>query len=384
MTTANHHQAHPADPMARKKIIKAERTKKLEKEMLTCTLCGFCKSVCPYFEDNQWDPSSARGKVILAYGLSRGEIPADASVVERLYQCTTCKDCERRCPSNIRVVEIIEATRADLVEAGCALPAHKRIVKNIRETKNPYGETREIDLGAQVEPSEIGYFVGCTARYRMPEVAKHTISILRKMGVDFTLVDEVCCGSTLKRTGQDEKLIKELMKANVEAVKRLGVKKLIFTCAGCLKMFREEYPKHVEVGFETEHLVEFLAKKDLKLKPLKRRITYHDPCHIGRHLKIYDAPRKVIRMIPEATFVEMRENKESARCCGGGGGVRSADPPAAQRIASRRVRSASEVADLLLTSCPFCVTNLRYGNEAINVDIEIRDIAEVVDDLIIT
>ncbi|MDQ1371729.1 MAG: hypothetical protein QG582_644 [Candidatus Thermoplasmatota archaeon] len=370
--------------MARKKIIKAERTKKLEKEMLTCTLCGFCKSVCPYFEDNQWDPSVARGKVILAYGLSRGEIPADDSVVERLAQCTTCKDCERRCPSNIQVVEIVEAARADLAEAGRSHPAHKRIAKNIKKTKNPYGEVGKVDLGADIKQAEVGYFVGCTARYRMPEVAKHTISILRKLGVDFTLVDEVCCGSTLKRTGQDERLGEQLMKTNVEAVKRLGIKKLLFTCAGCLKMFREEYPKHVKVDFETEHLVEFLAKKDLRLRPLKRNVTYHDPCHIGRHLKIYDAPRKLIKMIPEAAFVEMKENKDLARCCGGGGGVRSADPAAAQRIASRRVKSASEVADLLVTSCPFCVTNLRYGNELVKADVEVRDIAEVVDDLLIT
>ena len=370
--------------MARKKIIKAERTKKLEKEMLTCTLCGFCKSVCPYFEDNQWDPSVARGKVILAYGLSRGEIPADDSVVERLAQCTTCKDCERRCPSNIQVVEIVEAARADLAEAGRSHPAHKRIAKNIKKTKNPYGEVGKVDLGADIKQAEIGYFVGCTARYRMPEVAKHTISILRKLGVDFTLVDEVCCGSTLKRTGQDERLGEQLMKANVEAVKRLGIKKLLFTCAGCLKMFREEYPKHMKVDFETEHLVEFLAKKDLRLRPLKRKVTYHDPCHIGRHMKIYDAPRKLIKMIPEATFVEMKENKDLARCCGGGGGVRSADPAAAQRIASRRVKSASEVADLLVTSCPFCVTNLRYGNELVKADVEVRDIAEVVDDLLTT
>jgi Fe-S oxidoreductase len=368
--------------MARRKIIKAERTKKLEKEMLTCTLCGFCKSVCPYFEDNQWDPSVARGKVILAYGLSRGEIPADESVVERLYQCTTCKDCERRCPSNIQVVDIVEAARADLVEAKRGLPAHKKIVDNIKKTKNPYGETRTVDLGAEVKRADIGYFVGCTARYRMPEVAKHTISILRKLNVDFTLVDEVCCGSTLKRTGQDEKLIKKLMQANVDAVRKLGVKKLIFGCAGCLKMFREEYPKHVELGFETEHLVEFLSKQDLKLQPLKKRITYHDPCHIGRHMKIYDAPRAVLKMIPEATYVDMKESKESARCCGGGGGVRSADPAAAQRIASRRVMAASEVADLLVSACPFCVTNLRFGNDIVKIDIEIRDIAEVIDSLL--
>ncbi len=369
--------------MARKKRIKAERSRKLEKEMLTCTFCGFCKSVCPYFEDNQWDPSVARGKVILAYGLSRGEIPADESVIQRLSQCTTCKDCERRCPSNIRVVEIVEAARGDLAEAGCTLPAYEKIAENIRKTKNPYGETRTVDLGAPVKKAEVGYFVGCTARYSQPEIAQHTISILRKLGVDFTLVDEVCCGSTLQRTGQSEEMVVELMKANVEAVKRLGVKKLIFTCAGCLRMFKEQYPKHVKVDFETEHLVQFLAEQDLKLKPLKKRITYHDPCHIGRHLKIYDEPRKVIGMIPDATFVELKENRDSARCCGGGGGVRAADPKAAQRIASRRVRSASDIADLLVTACPFCVTNLRFGNELVKVDIEIKDIAELVDDLLL-
>jgi len=369
--------------MPRKKYIKANRTKELEKEMLTCTYCGFCKSVCPYFEDNQWDPSAARGKVILAYGLERGEIPADESVVQRLAQCTTCKDCERRCPSNIKVVEIVEAARADLAEAGCNLPAYKRIADNIKKTKNPYGETSKVDFGVPIKAADIGYFVGCTARYRQPEIARHTISILKKLGVDFTLVDEVCCGSTLQRTGQADKLIKNLMKANVEAVKSLGIKTLIFTCAGCLKMFREQYPKHLKLDFEALHLVEFLAKRELRLKPLKKRITYHDPCHIGRYLKIYEEPRKILKMIPEATFVELNENKDTARCCGGGGGVRAADSAAAQRIASRRVRSASEVADLLVTACPFCVSNLKLGNDIVKLDIEIKDIAEVVDDLLV-
>jgi len=370
--------------MARRKYIKAERAKKLEKEMLTCTFCGFCKSVCPYFEDNQWDPSVARGKVILAYGLARREIPADESVVQRLYQCTTCKDCERRCPSNIKVVDIVESARADLVEAGCVLPAHKKIIDNIKATKNPYGETGKVDLGIPIKKAEIGYFVGCTARYRLPEIARHTISILHKLNVDFTLVEEVCCGSTLQRIGAKEKDIVRLMKANVAAVKKQGVKKLLFTCSGCLRMFKEQYPKHVEMGFEAEHLVQFLAKQNLKLKPFPKRVVYHDPCHLGRHLKIYDEPRKVLQMIPEIKLVEFAETKETARCCGGGGGVRAADPDAAQRIASRRVESASDIADLIVSACPFCVSNLRLGKDLIKVDVEIRDIAELVDDLLVT
>ncbi|MDD1652666.1 MAG: (Fe-S)-binding protein [Methanomicrobiales archaeon] len=370
--------------MARRKYIKAERAKKLEKEMLTCTFCGFCKSVCPYFEDNQWDPSVARGKVILAYGLAEREIPADESVVQRLSQCTTCKDCERRCPSNIKVVDIVEAARADLVEAGCILPAHKKIIDNIKATKNPYGETSIVDLGVPVKKAEIGYFVGCTGRYRLQEIPRHAISILKKLNIDFTPVEEVCCGSTLQRIGAREKEVVKLMKANVDNIKRLGVKKVLFTCAGCLRMFKEEYPKHVKVDFEVEHLAQFLSKQNLKLKPFPKRIAYHDPCHLGRHLKIYDEPRKVLAMIPDAKIVEFTETKETARCCGGGGGVRASDPGAAQRIASRRVKSASDIADLLVTACPFCVTNLRYGNELVKVNIEIKDIAELVDDLLVT
>ncbi len=370
--------------MARRKYIKAEHSKKLEKEMLTCTFCGFCKSVCPYFEDNEWDPSVARGKVILAYGLARREIPADESVVQRLAQCTTCKDCERRCPSNIKVVDIVESARADLVAAGCVLPAHQRIIENVKNTKNPYGETQPVDLGVPIREAEIGYFVGCTARYRQKEIATHAISLLRKLEVDFTLIDEVCCGSTLQRVGAKERDFVRLMKANVNAAKKLKVKKLLFTCAGCLRMFKEQYPKYLEVPFEVEHLVQFLAKQNLKLRSFPKRIAYHDPCHMGRHLKIYDEPRKVISMIPEATLVEFAETKETARCCGGGGGVRAAEPQAAQRIASRRVKAASEIADLLVSACPFCVSNLRLGNELIKVDIEIKDIAEVVDDLLVT
>jgi Fe-S oxidoreductase len=354
--------------------MKAERARKLEKEMLTCTFCGFCKSVCPYFEDNQWDPSVARGKVILAYGLVRGEIEPDESVVQRMYQCTTCKDCERRCPSNIRVIDIVKATRGDLVEAGYILPAHKKIVDNVHSTKNPYGEKGKASFDAPVKQSEIGYFIGCTARYRNPEIARHTISILTKLKVDFTLVDEVCCGSTLHRIGHQEDEIVELMKANVEAVKRLGIKKL---------MFREEYGKYVDFDFELQHMVQFLADRELKLKPLRKRITYHDPCHIGRHLKVYDEPREILKKIPEATYVEMKESRDSSRCCGGGGGVRAADPPAAKRIASRRTRAASEIADVLVTSCPFCVSTLRLGGEDLEVDIEIKDITELIDDLLI-
>ncbi|UCE80896.1 MAG: (Fe-S)-binding protein [Methanobacteriota archaeon] len=364
--------------------MKMDRARELEKEMLTCTFCGFCKSVCPYFEDNQWDPSVARGKVILAYGLARNEIEPDDSVVKRMYQCTTCKDCERRCPSNIRVIDIVQATRADLVKAGHVIPAHAKIVENIENTGNPYGETKDVDFGVHPKEANVGYFIGCTARYRNTSIAQHSISILKKLRIDFTLIDEVCCGSTLHRIGQPQNDFVRLMKENVKAAQDRGVKKLLFTCAGCLHTFKEEYAKHLDCSFEVEHMVQFLARQNLKLRPLPRKITYHDPCHIGRHMKIYEEPRALLKKIPEAEFVEMRQSQESSRCCGGGGGVRSADPDASRRMASKRLDSASEVADVLVTSCPFCVNTLEFGNETVEADIEILDITELIDGLLVT
>ena len=115
--------------------IDAKNLRKVKKELMTCTYCGFCKSVCPTFQMVGWDPSVARGRMILAYGLLQKEIPADPSVMEYLYQCTTCKDCERRCPSKISVVDVVESARRDLVAAGHILPRHRAIVEKVRKDR---------------------------------------------------------------------------------------------------------------------------------------------------------------------------------------------------------------------------------------------------------
>ena len=351
--------------------------------MMTCTYCGFCKSVCPTYEGIGWDPSVARGRIILAYGLMQGDIPADESVVEYLYQCTTCKDCERRCPSSIEVVDVVERARRDIVASGGMLPRHKQVVDSIRRHGNPYNEARQVDevTGLKRRRAEVGYFVGCTAAYRNPDIARATASILRKLDEDFTVVDQMCCGSVLERIGVDQGEVEEVMEKNVRAAQDLGVDEVVFSCAGCYRMFKEEYPKHVDVPFKVKHISEFLAEKDLNLRPLKKTITYHDPCHLGRHSGVYEAPRKLLARIPEADLQEMPRSRESARCCGGGGGVRSAYPELAEKIAARRVDEAA-FADLLVTTCPFCVNNLKVGREKAGCAVEVKDLVEVLEPLI--
>ena len=369
--------------MADLDYIEAKHLDKMRKALMTCTYCGFCKSVCPVFEDIKWDSSVARGRAILAYGLLNKDIPADDSVIENIYQCTTCKDCERRCPSNIEVVDIVENCRRDLVAAGKMLPKHRRVVDSIVKLGNPYGEKRSVveTLGKDPRRAKVGYFVGCTSAYRNRSIADATLSILEKSGVDYTLVDEVCCGSVMQRVGWNENDLSSLMERNIKAIEETGVDEVIFSCAGCFRMFKEEYPKHVEVPFEVLHVSEFLADRELKLSPLAKKVTYHDPCHLGRHCDVYDPPRRLLSKVPDLDLKEMPRSKDTSRCCGGGGGVRSAYPELSGDIAAERVREA-EIADVLVTSCPFCVNNLRFGCEATGSKIDILDLVELIEPLI--
>jgi Fe-S oxidoreductase len=262
------------------------------------------------------------------------------------------------------------------------LPRHRVIVEKVAVTGNPYGERKSVPdtLGREPRKSKVGYFVGCTATYRDRALADATLSILDKLGEDFTLIEEVCCGSVLQRIGVKEEEVERLWERNVESIRSLGVEKVIFSCAGCYRMFKEEYPKRFDLGFEVQHVTEYLAGKKLDLCPFRGVITYHDPCHLGRHCGVYDAPRKVLTSIPDAEFREMPRNREMAACCGGGGGVRSAYPELSKAIAGRRVDEAS-FADLLVTTCPFCVNNLKAGAEGRSAS-EIVDLVQLVDRLL--
>ena len=351
--------------MSESKEFKADSLEKVRQAVNVCTMCGFCKSVCPSFKSIGWDSALSRGRIVLTYGLLTGDLQPDESLVRNMYTCTTCADCVRRCPSKVEIVDIIELCRADLVKAGCILPKHKSMCDNIMSTGNPFGEkaTREEALGRKPHAAKVGYFAGCTATYRSKETARATMSILDKLGVDFTTLDETCCGSVMQRVGWPQDDVTELMRKNVEAIKALGVETLVLSCAGCYRMFKLEYPKYVDVPFEVLHITEFLAR---------------DPCHLGRHCGVYEPPREVIAKIPGLEFKEMKYNRKTSHCCGGGGGVRSAYPEEAMDIASTRLDEAGS-ADLMITCCPFCVNNLSAAKG--DRKIEVRDLVELIDEL---
>jgi len=362
--------------------IKIKNLEKVRQAVNVCTMCGFCKSVCPSFKAIGWDPAAARGRVILSYGLLVGDIPADDSVIENIYTCTTCMDCVRRCPSKVDVVEIVELCRADMVKNGHILPKHKAAADSILVNGNPYGEKETMVQRLKVKPkkAKVGYFPGCSATFRTPEMTKAALSIFKKLNIDNTVVDCKCCGSFLQRIGWDNADVVKMMKANVNAIKEQGVETLVLSCSGCFKMFKKEYPKYTDVPFKVLHVSEFLDAQDLKLKPLKAKATYHDPCHLGRHAGVYDAPRNVIKKIPELEFKEMVNTRDTARCCGGGGGVRSAYPEESKKMAVARLSEAA-TADMIITACPFCINNLKFGLPDGSKK-RIVDLTELVDELL--
>ena len=223
--------------------------------------------------------------------------------------------------------------------------------------------------------SKMIYFRGCVAREKLSNIAEATEKILKHADIDYKILDnETCCGSFLLRTGFVSDA-KEVMK---NTLKEIGKEKIITSCAGCYKTFKKDYNEILGVELDVVHTSQLFNEliRTGKLEPpfLDKTVTYHDPCHLGRHIEEYDAPREVLSKI--SNLVEMERNKEESRCCGAGGGVRAAFPEITENIAKMRIKDAEDVgAEILVTSCPFCILNLRSVSED---DKKVLDLSEMI------
>ena len=343
------------------------------RSILKCVHCGTCRAYCPVFNEYGWESTNARGRMLIAQQID-DDSDIDDSFRFSLDTCTTCGICEQMCPSGATPPDIVENARAAVVRKAGASKAQEKLKKDTVEWGNPLRESRQrlhwLEPTVREElpdKCEYVYFAGCMTAYRYPEVARKTFDILRKFGVG-VLQDEVCCGSPLLRTGSDAS---ELIEHNMEQIKKSGAKTIITGCAGCYTTLKKDYPDE----FEVLHLSEFLEQKldELDIRKLDISVSYHDPCHIGRAHGIYEAPRNVIRRI--CNLEEMDTHHENARCCGGGGGVRRSFSDLSRSLASKRLDEIPEKAELLVTSCPLCRSNLEMAAE----DREIIDLIELLE-----
>jgi len=385
----------------------AKKLKELESlsELWSCAQCGFCASVCPVYEEIGWESITGRGKIFLLKEVLAGkEKDFPAEYLQRSYQCSTCGACKAVCQTNINTVELWERCRKLFGELGLGpLPQHETLIKSIKSYDNPLQQPRvsrdrwvrnaqrEAGLKKKIkdistEKAPLLYHVGCIASFdaNVKEVAYNTSYILQESGVDFGILGkkELCCGSTLKRVGDPG--FESVAKKTLDLYNSIGVESVVTSCSGCFKTFKKDYPELGKVNFKVFHIVHLLEKliDEGKLKFTKEvnlKVTYHDPCHLGRHLGIYEIPRKILKSIPGIELVEMERNRENARCCGAGGGFRIAFPEYQSKISLKRVRDAEETgATELVSSCPFCYSGLQTAITSIGSKIKMRDITEIV------
>ena len=382
-------------------------------ELDACTRCGECVAWCPTFNENRQELTHPLGKIAELKGWVRRQYGLRARLLGRrpiadeeiaaysrgVYSCTLCGRCKQVCPVQIDTRSLWIAMREQLVELGSYPPALATLRQNVTARYNISGEDNagrlgwsqnlpQVPEGLDCRPAEMVYFVGCvSALYPQAYAIPQSLTqILGRVGIRFTTLGagEWCCGYPLIIAGMGAEA-RALALHNVEAVRALGARTLVVTCPSCLHTWRHEYPRLVggRLGFEVRHASELLADLaaagTLQLGPFDKPLTYHDPCDLGRNSGIYEAPRRVLRAIPNVRFSEMRDNRELALCCGGGGDVEMGDAELTAAVSRRRLAQAQEAgAEVIVSACQQCKRTLTGAVRREKARLRVLDVTEVV------
>jgi Fe-S oxidoreductase/nitrate reductase gamma subunit len=364
-----------------------------------CTACKRCQDRCP-----AWDT----GKPLTPMGVVQqiGEVAFDApqsNLIEKvtrevLWACTTCRACQEICPANIEHVNKILEMRRNLALMGGEFPGDevRTALSHLEVNGNPFGLAyagradwaQGLDLAILSEGGEcdILYFVGCYAAFdrRNQAVARDFVKICGAAGIRVGILgkEETCCGEPPRKLG-NEYLYQMEARANIEAMQKYGVTKVVTTCPHCYQTLALDYR---DLGFTAE-VVEYtqfieglLGDGRLTIQPGAIDCSYHDSCYLGRYQDSYAAPRAVLASAG-AKIKEMARSGAESFCCGGGGGLVLAEEKIGSRISETRVAMAAETgAPLLVCNCPFCLTMFEDGIKTGGFEgrVQVKDLAEIV------
>jgi Fe-S oxidoreductase len=352
-----------------------------------CYSCGTCTAICPWGLVKDEALSVRRFMRLAQTGIHDQN--------ENLWLCTTCAQCEHYCPRGVNIVEVFRGLRYAAWE-------RRKVAENLPSllwsefwNENPWSQppsqrahwAKDLDIphfDAQVH--EVLFYVGCTSSYdlRAQAIANSLVWLLRAAGVQLGFLgnDEPCCGEAVLSVGH-EPYFTEIAEKTSEVFLERGVTRLVTVSPHCYDVFANHYPQF-ESKLEPLHYTQYLAQlvKDDRLKfehPVDARITFQDPCYLGRHNQEYDAPRVVMESIPGVELVEMDDSKENGLCCGGGGGRMWLETVIGERFSDLRVKDAVDVgAEMLATACPFCVVCLEDSVKVMKIDdLKVLDVAEI-------
>ncbi len=403
--------ANPDSPLGVKTL--SQFTWKDLADFDACTECGRCTAVCPAnavgkplsprdiildlrnfmragptIEGNEGNGSTGARPII-------GAVPSTST--ESLWSCTTCGACMQACPVFIEQLPKIIDMRRHLVMEDTDFPdTMQEAITSLESRGHPFRGTQSsrIDWAdglnvrsiAEAQDAEVLLWVGCGGALieRNQKTVRATAQLLEKAGVKFAVLgrEEKCTGDPARRIG-NEFLFEMLARENIEKLNGYEVKKIVTSCPHCFNTFRNEYPQfggHYEVFHHSEFLAKLIAEGRLKADNANNlKVTYHDPCYLGRHNGVFDAPRDLVQLSSRSA-VEMKQNRENGFCCGGGGGMSFVEEPKDKRVNQERARQALETgADVVAVGCPFCMTMMEDGINARKGDRDVRvmDVAEL-------
>jgi len=387
-------------------------------DLYACTECGRCTANCPAsISGKPLRPRDiihnlkvnllASGKDLLFEKKNQGvqnkrvEQPAMVGQMvtqDEIWACTTCHACVEVCPVDIEHVKRIVDFRRHLVMKEADFPLEVNPLFRSLET---YGDTHgkgaslrtDWAFGLSVKTvkeesnPEILYWAGCEGSFhdRNKDVSKVIVKMIQQAGVSVGILgkEEGCCGDPARRIG-NEYLFRKLACRNIEILNRYRVKKIVTYCPHCYHTLNNEYPQfggHFEVMHYSVYLNELLQQGRIKVKrSLEGRVTFHDPCYLGRVNGIYNAPREILKSIPALESREMNRSREKSFCCGAGGGRMWMHEHLGERINNLRTKEVIEAGvDFVATSCPYCLTMVEDGIKGQEMDdrIKVLDLAEI-------
>jgi len=332
-------------------------------DLLSCIGCGNCLLDCPTY--NAIGPSFGTDGMLGGRGVALASLQRGIreGIEDGLFLCTACGLCGEVCPVGIDAGKRLKDLRRSSLEDPEICPQLNEITqlqKTIDQYGTPYGEMARAEFSSLKKHSPAVLYIGCVGMSIETETASHSIELLHRLGIDFTLIDEVCCEAVKSETGSSPN--PERIRMNIEKVKGVGGQEVLFLCPTCLKTFLE-FDKEHPTGLVFETVLSYLNQKfsftSIEIDPTT--VTYHDPCHLGRGLESFDGAREVLKGL-RVKLIEMEHHHRESLCCGAGGGVRGFYPKFSRDIARRRVREAEEVkADIILTDCLSCKHNLKQG-----------------------